>query len=396
MAAGWFTGSWTTEIGLSPVQTMTFTAFSSTLEVGFAVEFLELSTTSDFIMTGWLWQEVGLAADLAFVNIDAELLFDPQSASFLYAHGAVSLLFNPLRLSLYSAMVGPTHPGGMNWGHVVDVYGELMAGNMWFQSSTFLGANLSGITFTQTSSAIASSLLTKSYLVDPTIGMAGDICFSGQKLLFGASLFNCFELLATTTFDDTGFVSQLFELSYLHALGLPLDLTLAYEFTLQTASHTFTPSISTDYGCVQLFANVLGSGGTITGVEIYGVRFEATLAGATFASTSNLNTVDYVITYPGYEPAVKSLIDALADGDLYYPQDYWEVISLVVHVPPSGCGFSFFLDTFFSNTSTLLFDWAESTMGITVRFGNALSVSTGVSVGQAGFMEWRIGIAASW
>jgi hypothetical protein len=394
-ASGGFTGSWTSEIGLSPIQTMPFTAFSSTLEVGFAVDFFEVSTTSDFIMTGWLWQELGLAAELGFFGFDGTLLFDPQSASFLYGTAAITLNFGPIRTTLHGAMVGPTHPGGLNWGYVLDIYGEMLNGSLWFESATFLGADLSGITFAQTNSSIASSLLTKYYPVDPTIGppCAG---FSGQQVLVGASLFDCIDFLGVTTFDCTGFVSQVFELSYMNLFGSPLGITLSYEFTLQTASHTFTPSLTSDFGCLKVFADLLGSGGTITGVEIYGIQFEITLGGATFSSLSNLNTTDYVLTYPGYEPAIKPLADAIADGDLYYPQDYWEIISLVVNVPPSGCGFSFYLDTFFSNTSTMLFDWAESDMGISVSMGSLLTLSTGVTVGDAGFMEWRVGISASW
>ena len=384
-----FTGSWRAEIGLSPQQTQPFSAFQSTLDVGLSLSFLEISSISDFLFDGWLWQEFDLTAALGPVCFHGQLLFEPQTGSFIYAQGILSFEFPPVTVSLYGAAVGETLWQPSNYGWVFDIYGEILGGVLSFESATFLGADLSGITFTA-STTQQTSLAKKRFLTDPTIDTL-PVGFSGQELTFSASAFCCIELMSVTTFGKTGFESEEIELSFIQLFGLPLNITLDFVYSLQTKSYVFTPTLETDYGCLSIYTNLLGSGGTITGVEIYGIAFECMLAGATLTSVSNLNTTDYVITTPQFGFLVESLADANAEGHLYYPQEYWEIVSLVVDVPPVGCGFSFSVDTFFSTSTGLLFDWARSTMGVTLALGTSVSMSSSITVDTTGFAEWTIG-----
>lgn len=396
LAAGPFTGTWQAEIGLAPLQTMPFSSFKSTLDVGLHIGFLELSSTSDFILDGWLWQEFGMTASLAFIGFDGQMLFEPQAGSFLYAQGVLKFSFYPVVLSLYSAMIGPEVPGGPNYGFVVDMYGELLGGVASVESATFLGADLSGISFTQTASTTTSALLTKTYLTDPTID-SGEICFSGEQLTFKATTFGCIDITAVTTFAKTGFTSQEIELSFLHLFNSPLNITLDYVFSLQTASHTFTPSLETDFGCLKIYTDLLGSGGQITGIEIYGIEFSASYAGTTFRSISNLNTTDYVITTPAYGSIIELETDAIDNAHQYYSQDYWEIISLDVKTPGMGGIYTFSVDTFFSCSSTgLLFDWGRTDMGAAISFGSTFSVSSHIVIDTTGFSAWKIGMSLSW
>ena len=398
LAAGPFSGSWEMEIGLSPQQTKPFSAFSSTLNAGFTLSFLTLTSSSDFIIDGWLWQEFGLCATIGFISFDGVMLFEPQSGSFLYTQGILTLDFNPFVVRWYSAMTGSDSPYGLNYGHVLDLYGEIGGGAFTFESQTFFGADLSGISFTQTSSTMTSLLLTKTYKTDPTISpVTCNLCFSGEVLTFKGEAFGCIELTSTTTFSTTGFDSQEVELVFEHVFGVPLDLTLDYYFSLQSSSHTFTPSLETDYGCVKIYTHLLpGSGGTITGLEIYGVEFSATIAGTTFRSLSNLNTTDYVITTPKYGATIELKSDADANAHLYYPQSDWEIISITTQVPPSGWGVIFSADTLFGTSTGLLFDWDRTDMGVTADVGGLFTFNTGVTVDTTGFTEWRIGIKLRW
>ncbi len=395
LAVGPFTGTWQAEIGISPQQTMPFSGFTSTLDVGLRIGFMEASSTSDFIRDGWLWQEFGMSASLAFIGFEGQILFEPQSGSFLYAQGVARFDFYPLVIRLYSAMIGPAVAGGPNYGYVFDLYGELLAGTVSIESATFMGADLSGISFTQTSSSTSSSILTKTYTTDPTID-TGLPCFSGEEITLKACAFGCVDLMGVTTFGKTGFTSQEIELSFLHLFGIPLNLTLNYVFSLQSASHTFTPSLESDYGCLKLYTDLLGSGGQITGIEIYGVKFSASFAGTTFRSISNLNTTDYVITTPEYGSIVELKTDAIEDCHLFYPQEYWEIISLEVKTPAGGSVFTFSVDTFFGTSTGLLFDWGQSDMGMTIEFGSMFSVSSKVVVDTSGFSEWKIGMGLHW
>ena len=395
LAVGPFTGTWQAEIGLAPLQTMPFASFKSTLDVGLHIGFLEISSTSDFILDGWLWQEFGLTASLAFISFEGQMLFEPQSGSFLYAEGVLKFSFYPVVLSLYSAMIGPEVPGGPNYGFVVDMYGELLGGVGSVESATFLGADLSGISFTQTASATTSTLLTKTYTTDPTID-SGQICFSGEEVTFKATTFGCIDMTAVTTFGKTGFTSQEIELSFLHLFNSPLNVTLDYVFSLQTASHTFTPSLETEYGCIKVYTDLLGTGVQITGIEIYGIEFSASYAGTTFRSISNLNTTDYVITTPAYGSIIELETDAVANAHLYYSKDFWEIISLEVTTPGLGGTYTFSVNTFFGTSTGLLFDWGKTEMGASISFGSTFTVSSHVVVDTTGFSAWKIGASLSW
>jgi hypothetical protein len=388
-----FTGSWQAEIGLSPQQAQPFSAFQSTLDVGLSLSFLEIASVSDFLFDGWLWQEFDLTAALGGVRFDGQILFEPQTGSFIYAQGILSVEFPPVVVSLYGAAVGETLLQPTNYGYVFDIYGEILGGALSFESATFMGADLSGITFAAATS-FPTSLATKTFLTDPTID-ALPVGFSGQELTFSGSAFGCIELMSLTTFGKTGFESQQIELSFIRLFGLPLCIKLDFIYSLQTKSYVFTPSLESDYGCLSIYTNLIGSGGTITGVEVYGIAFECTLAGATLTSVSNLNTTDYVITTPEFCFIVESLVEATTEGHLYYPQEYWEIVSLVVDVPPIGCGFTFSADTFFSTSTGLLFDWAQSTMGVTLALGTSVSMSTSITVDVTGFTEWTLAFEVS-
>ncbi len=395
LATGPFTGTWMAEIGLAPLQTMPFSTFKSTLDVGLCIGFMEISSSSDFLLDGWLWQEFGLSAQLAFIGFEGQMLFEPQSGSFLYAQGVLQFTFYPVVLSLYSAMIGPEVDGGPNWGYVIDIYGEMLGGAASLESATFIGADLSGISFTQTASGATSAFLTKTYTTDPTIA-SGDLCFSGEEVTFKAEAFGCMAVNAITTFGKTGFTSQEIELSFLHLFNSPLNVTLDYVFSLQTASHTFTPSLETEYGCLKIYTDLLGSGGHITGIEIYGIEFSASYAGTTFRSISNLNTTDYVITTPEFNSVIELRTDAINNSHVYYSQDYWEIVSLEVETPGMGGMYIFSVDTFFATSTGLLFDWGMSDMAVKISFGSTFSVSSHVVVDTTGFSAWKIGMCLSW
>ena len=390
-----FTGSWQAEIGISPRLPVPFHSFQSTLDVGLNLSFLTISGISDFLFDGWLWQEFDLEVDLSIVHFDGQMLFEPQSGSFLYAQGHLSFDFGMITLGVYGAITGPTQSASANYGWVFSIAGDILPGMVSFESNTFIGADLSEITFHAATTQVDSTLIWKTFLTDPTIDFP-PLSFSGQEFKIHALAFGCVELDSITTFSKIGFESQEIELTFLNLFGLPFRMTLDIIFTLQTKSYVFTPSLETDFGCLSVYTNLLRTGTTITGVEIYGIAFQFTIAGATLTSISNLNTAEYVITRPGFGLIVELETTAIAENHLYYPQEYWEIVSLDVDVPPYGCGFSFSVDTFFSTSTGLLFDWAQSTMGVTLALGTSVSASSAITVDITGFTEWSLSVEVSW
>ena len=395
LAGEGFTGSWEAEIGLSPQQTQPFTAFQTTLDVGFHVGFVTAKSISDFVIDGWVWEELGLLADVGLLAFEGTLLYEPQSGSMVYAEGVLSLCYDPMVVSLYGAMRSATQSASAMYGYVLDVKGVLYGGAFWFESATYLGADLSGITFTATGSTSGSTLLTKTFTTNPTIGSAMAM-FSGEDVTFGGTLFGSVTLTSLTSFTGVGFKSETMTVEFLGVLGLPLTFTLDLIYEIDEKSYVFTPSFETDYGCLFIYSNIVQSGSIMTGVEVYGIGASVTIWNATLQSISNLDTTQYVITTPEFGSIVELKVDADADGHLYYPQNYWEVLTLVVNIPPLGSGFSFSVETCLSKSVGLLFEWAESTMGITLALGASVSTSTSISVDATGFTGWTLALRVSW
>ena len=395
LASEMFTGSWEAEIGLSPQQTQPFTTFQSTLDVGLCLGFLTLNSVSDFVIDGWIWEELGLRADVGFLAFDGHMLYDPKTGSMLYAEGELSLCAGPLTASLYGAVTGATQTQSANYGYVLDIKGVVFGGGFTFESATYLGADLSGISFTASGSTSDSPLLTKTFVTDPTIDPVTAV-FSGEDVTFSGTMFGCITLTSLTSFSTVGFESEQITTEFRNLFGIALTMTLDVIYEVQTKSFVFTPSMETDFGCLSLYSHIVSSGGVISGLDLYGIRFSATIGAATLQSISNLDTSTYVITTPEYGSIVESLDDAMAGGHVYYPQDYWEALSLTVGIPPIGAGLSFSVQTFLTTSDGLLFDWAESTMGITLALGSSVSTSTSITVDATGFTGWSLSFRASW
>ncbi|MCX6094343.1 MAG: hypothetical protein NTY63_05945 [Candidatus Bipolaricaulota bacterium] len=391
----WFTGSWEAAIGFSPQGPQAFSSFESTLDVGIRIEFVEVSSISDFIFDGWLWQEFDVMAGIGPVCFEGEILFDPQTSSFLYAQGIFSLEFDPMVFRFYGAFTGETQSESLNYGGVFEVYGELLDGLVTFQSLTYLGATLDEITFTAAATQTDSTLLTKTFLTDPSATPPGT-AFSGEQVTVTANAFDCAKLESVTLFSGTGFESEELELAVGPLFGIPLILTLDLTYETQSASYAFTPSLETDYGCLFVYTTLVSTGSVIEAMDVYGIKFQATVGGATLTSISNLDTTQYVIIRPEYGWFVESLTDAVLDGYLFYPQEYWEVLALEVQIPPFGSGFYFSVETCFSTTDGMLFEWAESTMGVTLALGQFVSMSTGISIDTDGFREWTLSFRVAW
>jgi hypothetical protein len=124
-ASGFFTGSWEATIGLAPQQTQPFTTFESTLDVGVSVAFLTLHSVSDFVIDGWVWEELGLLADVGLLSFDGHMLYDPQTVSMRYAEGILALRAGPLTATLYGAVTSATQSESANYGYVLDIRGQV-------------------------------------------------------------------------------------------------------------------------------------------------------------------------------------------------------------------------------------------------------------------------------
>jgi len=336
-----------------------------------------------------------LDVNLGLVSFSGQVLFEPQGATYLYAQGRLSLITPPVTTSIYGAVTGATQSESANYGSVFEIRSDLLGGTLSITSQTFLSADLSGITFTSPNTQTDSVFLTKTFLTDPTTDLP-PVMFSGERIIVEGEAFCCIQLQSITTFGTFGFESQEVDLTFLHVFGVPLNIGLDFLYTLQTKSHSFTPYLESDFGCLSVYTSILDTGGHITGLAIYGIKFELSLAGATLRSVSNLDTTRYVITTPAFGSIVEPISDAIDAGHLYYASDIWEIVSLDVDVPPIGSGFGFSVDTFFSESTGLLFEWTRSTMEVSLELGASVEMSSSITIDTTGFTDWTLGFAVSW
>ncbi len=390
LASEVFTGSWEAEIGLSPQQTQPFTTFQSTLDVGLCLGFLTLNSVSDFVIDGWIWEELGLRADVGLLAFDGHMLYDPQTGSMLYAEGVLSLCAGPLTASLYGAVTGATQTESANYGYVLDIKGVVFGGAFTFESATYLGADLSGISFTASGSTSDSPLLTKTFVTDPTIDPVTAV-FSGEDVTFSGTMFGCITLTSLTSFSAAGFESEQITTEFRNLFGIPLTMTLDLIYEVQTKSFVFTPSMETDFGCLSLYSHIVSSDGVISWARAVRHQILCHHRGGDLAEHQQPRHVDVRHHDSGVrlDRGVARRCDGGRDTSTTR-RTTGRLCALTVGIPPIGAGFSFSVQTFLTTSDGLLFDWAESTMGITLALGSSVSTSTSITVDATGFTGWSL------
>jgi hypothetical protein len=212
-----------------------------------------------------------------------------------------------------------------------------------------------------------------------------DLCFDRFEGTFGFSL-SCLDLVTATlkmrnpttagqsAFDELSFSTTGLDLGL---LGITFDARIAFELDEKTV--TLTPALNLETGtCFTVYAS-LGSGTAgqweITSLSIYGIRILQAWDGVSFESLSYLD-------------------------DLHHVKDtYWERFTIKSVGGDACCAgrIEFSVSAYFEETSSSLFDLAETEASLSFGLTNALTIRLkAVVASQAGPEELVFGWSLTW
>ncbi len=352
-------GSWSADISINP-QSPAFTAFDNDITVDYTVGSWTFESKTGFSLTGWDTQSFTADGVLGAFTIGSDLVFNPGGASFT------------------------------SW----DTTGSVSIAGVSFDGEFLLEAAGSGWTFGASGGAGDLSLGATVYFnmdSDGNLVQTDSYCFCFSSVEFKVGFpFGCIDLVNVTIgFSQAGFDGVTFAVTGIDLPGiswLSFDATLKFDDGDTGKTLTLTPNLVLgDSSCIVLYSRLVGEDGescttdgvlSITGIEIYGIGLSFDPAGVTFSS------------YSSFDPAKNKSITGKAD--------YWEVFSISTS-SDACCGpFSFTLDTYFSCDSTVLFDWAETDANISYGLSDNFTITTGLSVTDAGFTKWTLGFDVTW
>ncbi len=356
-------GSWTSSLTLD-IQTsgaISVSDFSSTLEVDYTVGGWTFVSTTGFTLGGWNTQEFTANGTLGAFTIDSDLVFDPAGASFTKwdTTGSVSIAgvdFSGEFLLTSSASAWKFGASGN-------------AGDLSISATAFFNGELD-----------ADGNL---------VAQTDSYCFCFSSVEFDVSFpFACIDKVdASIAFSQSGFDGVTFSVSGVDVPGiswLSFDLSLKFDDGTAGKSLSVTPNISLgDWACIELYYDLITGTGTavdIEGIEFYGVSLSYTWNGVTFKDISLLDVDKYI-----------SLIDPS------WPSAYWELFE-IKSAGDSCCGgaVDFSIDTYFSQSSTMLFDWGETDVSLSFGIGSNFTLNTGLVVDTTGLTQVSAGFTVTW
>jgi hypothetical protein len=264
-------GSWTGELAVVPVLSLTSTSFELYFEF---VDGWTLTSRSDFLgADGWVWQEVGLKGSLGFAEVEFTTVFGPKAPAFLYAMARASASIEGVDIDLYAASVGPDtasyFSGGPSGGMVAVVATDLDGVSL--RGEIGIGARLTDpwAPFTITYSGLDT--YTKDFLIDPFPGGLEftyfQLTLEGLSICCGVSFDLEFSFTKWDGFEYIKFfVADLFQL----CCGTEVDLSVT--FATNAKSISVEPHWAGLEGCVQVFGDVQFADSLLGGLELYGFR----------------------------------------------------------------------------------------------------------------------------
>lgn len=209
------------------------------------------------------------------------------------------------------------------------------------------------------------------------VGSNCEFCFK-EATATGTFSFACIEKVAAELkVVSTGFDYLSLKVDQIKTGLCWLDFSGTMKFTTLDKTLTMTPKlVLANDTCVKVYARLVTGASTteITGLSIYGLGFEHTWNGITFESLSYL------------------------DGIHHVKNTYWERFTIKSTGGDTCCGGKFTVEvsTYFTDTHTTLFDWAETDLGLSLGVSEGITLSTGIVVDTTGCTKWSGGFKVTW
>ena len=387
LAESLLSGTWSMDVTLNPTGSL-FGSLDSVLEMGYSFGNLAASSISYFILGGYICQGFGLTGTIGAFDVQGNALFGPSSAQYLYTQMIAEVSVGVADLGLYVAQLTDAVLGGPACGMVVRMAGS--SGGVQIESITEFGAHIEGITIVH-----AATGLSMDYTTNP---LEPAQCFTAEKLTVSGLSFGCAENISARLIMScaNGFESLTFSVLGVETLVPWLAVDVELTFETQTKSLALTPKVMLeDLGCVELYAELDDSAGTIGELSIHGLGISAEFNGVSFMSLSVFDA-GYVLTADQHGSTVMTIADALAQGVDFYPS-YWELFS--IETAGDGCcgeTYSFLTNTYFDTNSSSLFDWGMSYVEAVIPVGPGFSLKGSIKLTPAGLETLVLGLTVSW
>jgi len=410
LIGGPFFGSFTTELLLDPAPNLAFQSLDSIFTLKYAFCDFVSTSESEFYLLGYIWQGFGLTGGLGAFDVQADLLFGPSTADFIYAQEIVTASIAGVQLGFYWATLRDAVLGGPANGAVLRLAGSV--GSCDIVSVTELGARIRDDEFDGITIVHVDTGLSKSYVTNPIVAtQTGPVCvsgFTGEKVTISGISFGCIEDLSTTLYLSclSGFEWVRFEVEGIETGLSWLSLDLELTFNIQTKSIVLTPSLLLgECACIETYVEVrtdapddtlYGNFTSITGFSLYGLGFSYSGQGVTVKELTVLDTGRYVITTPDYGSVIESLAEVVDNGHEYFP-DYWELLSIEV-VQDGCCGgiTDLLINTYFERGSGSIFGWGMTHVEATFALNPTLSLGGEIEVDTTGLTQLGLLIEVSW
>ncbi len=406
LGGGPLSGSWASEFTFRP--NGDFFQFIRSLESMLVVDYtltgFTATSTSQFQLLGFIWQEFEATGTLGAFRYQTNALFGPSTEKkYIYAQFIGSVSIAGLDFGLYFAQLSDAVLGGGADGFAIRLAGSIGAVDV--VSITELGAKIKDDDFDGITIVHAASGLERSYLTDPVVFGQG---FTGQKVTVSSLSFGCVNDITTTLYVTcAGFDFLKFELEGIDVglSWLTFDLDLTFQTTVKTVG--LTPALVLGEAlCIDVYAEVLTNApvgtnttntifdayNSITGIGIYGLGFSYSWNGVTVKELTVLNTGRYAITTPEYGSVIEEIVEAIEGGHDYYAA-YWELLSIEV-VRDGCCGGTnrFLANTYFNRNETALFGWGMTCIEGEVAINSTITLSTQLEVSTNGADYLGVGI----
>lgn len=341
-------GSWDTEICMDAVPL--FTSLTSTLRVAYSICGWTFGATMGLDLLGWTTAGFDVAAVLgAFVG-QSLVTFNPQAATFEEWDTTVTIALAGVDLNGRFVL----DPIGSGWsiGLAAD------AGEMDLAANAFFNLSPTG-----------------------EVQSAGH-CFCFERFAIDLEFpFGCVaELDATLEFDTTGLGGVTIGvdgLSIPEMTWLLFDIEITFDDGEEGKSLQVTPRLNfAEEFCVTIFADLIGSGTIVEGIDFYGAQFRYNWDSVYF---------DALTAFDPEDPF------GLVTGP------YWERYC-VGSIADSCCGglFNFQVCTYFDSESSLLFDWGMTEGSVSVGIGSNFSLQASLSIIETGVEQLCLGGTISW
>jgi len=354
-------------ISLDPA-TGTLEDLTGASDMSYSWGFLTLGSEIDFEEVGLTWVHGYGGFDAGVAGLCWDGLFGALDVAFLYGLVTGRLTFGGAEFYFYYVMADPNVDGVFDMGGAFRVVAGFPGGAR-MESITMFGADLEGISFSQTGVEKVFE-----FDVRPQTGSTGCLEFTGEKLTFTNLGFGCVTMDSETVFTREGFDHQLFTFHVCTPWAIAFDIDI--KFTVQTKSVTVTPRIDLSFGCVYVYTEVeVQTPIKIVGLNVYGFKIVGKFGNATVEELMSFDEVNH---------------DLVLDP-------YWERFSVEIRQAACCGGEALFrVDTYFEEGSINIFDWGRSDFCLEIPIASVFKLWTKMAIDPTGLAEWTIGFRFKW